>query len=144
MKALLPSFVAGLLFSLGLGLAGMTRPTKVLAFLDWSGAWDPALLFVMLGAITTYGIAFRLIQRRRVPLQAAKFVVPTAGSIDRRLLVGAVLFGVGWGLGGFCPGPAVVSATTGMVDVLVFMGTMLLGMGVFAFTEKSRTNGVGT
>ena len=103
------AFVAGLIFALGLGISGMTLPQKVIGFLDVTGAWDYSLAFVMGGAVVVYGIAYQLVRRMEKPRYAAKFHLPTSRKIDWRLLLGAMLFGAGWGLGGFCPGPALVS-----------------------------------
>lgn len=123
--------LAGLLFALGLGLAGMTQPGKVLGFLDVSGDWDPSLACVMGGAALTFGVCYRFILRRPAPILDLKFQLPTTKAIDWRLITGSALFGVGWGLGGFCPGPGVVSLASGGQGALVFVGTMLLGMGLF-------------
>jgi uncharacterized membrane protein YedE/YeeE len=123
--------LAGVLFALGLGLAGMTQPAKVLSFLDVSGDWDPSLAFVMGGAAITFGICYHVIRRRQTPLLAQHFSVPTTKQVDWRLIGGSALFGVGWGLGGFCPGPGVVSLASGGAGALVFTATMLLGMGTF-------------
>jgi uncharacterized membrane protein YedE/YeeE len=111
---------AGLSFGAGLVLSGMTRPAKVLAFLDVFGEWDPSLAFVMAGAIAVHALGYRLVRRRRRPLGGDRFHVPERGVIDRRLLAGAALFGVGWGLAGYCPGPAVVALASGSLGVAVF------------------------
>ena len=131
------AFGCGLLFALGLGLAGMTQPSKVLAFLDIGGAWDPSLALVMLGAIAVHLPLARL--RARAPAAPADIgCAPDdrgadgAGtSIDGRLVVGAALFGVGWGLSGYCPGPAIVSLATGANSVLVFVGATIVGMVIY-------------
>jgi hypothetical protein len=120
--------IAGAMFGAGLLLAGMTRPEKVLGFLDVTGRWDPSLAFVMVGAIGVHAIAYRLIRRRPSPLLDTRFHWPTETGIDGRLLAGAALFGVGWGLAGFCPGPALVAAATGASSALVFVGAMIAGM----------------
>lgn len=120
--------VAGAMFGAGLLLAGMTRPDKVLGFLDVTGAWDPTLAFVMVGAIAVHAIAYRLIRRRPSPLLDARFHWPPGDGLDRRLLAGAAIFGVGWGLAGFCPGPALVAAVTGATSSLVFVAAMIAGM----------------
>jgi hypothetical protein len=120
--------LAGLLFGLGLAVSGMTQPGKVIAFLDVAGAFDPSLAFVMAGAIAVHALAHRLITRRRAPLFDRTFHLPRRTDVDRRLLVGAALFGVGWGLGGFCPGPALVSLATLRSDVIVFVLAMTTGM----------------
>ena len=119
--------VAGALFGAGLLLAGMTRPDKVIGFLDLFGRWDPSLMFVMAGAIAVHLVAYRLVVKRPRPLFDAGFHLPTRRDLDARLLAGAAIFGVGWGLGGFCPGPGLVSAAAGG-DALVFVVTMTAGM----------------
>ena len=126
---LLCSVALGMLFALGLGISGMTQPGKVVAFLDVMGAWDPSLACVMIGAIATTLPAYRLIKRRSAPLASAGFHWPKQTDIDRPLLVGAALFGLGWGIAGFCPGPAIASVVTGATPVLVFVAAMAAGMG---------------
>jgi hypothetical protein len=128
MKGLPFVFLAGLLFAVGLGISGMTDANKVIAFLNPLGGWDPSLAFVMVGAIGAHLATHRLILRRPSPLFAAAFSEPTSTHIDRRLIAGAGLFGVGWGLGGFCPGPGIVSATGLGQAALAFVGAMLVGM----------------
>ncbi len=118
-------FVSGLVFALGLALSRMTDPNQVLAFLDAFGAWDPALAFVMGGAIPVFAVAFRSSKRRARPLFAERFQHPTARFVDLRLLSGAVLFGLGWGLAGYCPGPALVSAASGSVEAILFSLAMV-------------------
>ena len=139
MNRFLAVFASGLLFALGLGVSGMTQPDKVLAFLDVAGKWDPSLAFVMVGAIGTYAVLSRLIQRRSRPVFEASFSLTNMSGVDRRLLGGAALFGGGWGLAGYCPGPAIVSVVTLQTSSLVFVGSMLAGMFAFGFLEpKSR------
>jgi uncharacterized membrane protein YedE/YeeE len=126
------SFLAGLLFAAGLVVGGMTQPLKVIGFLDVSGgSWDPSLGLVMAGALVVYGVAFRLITRRDKPVLADRFAVPTRTDLPPRLFVGAGLFGIGWGIAGFCPGPAVVALGSGMTEALLFMPGMLGGMLLF-------------
>lgn len=127
MKTLITSFVSGVVFALGLGIAGMTRPIKVIGFLDFFGNWDPSLACVMVGAIAVYFIANRWRGHMRSPLLAAKFSVPTRTDLDARLLLGAALFGVGWGLSGFCPGPALTSLATSASSVVIFVMAMAAG-----------------
>ena len=122
------AFISGLIFALGLGLSGMTRPSKVLAFLDVSGAWDPSLGFVMVGAVAVFGICHVFIRRRSAPVLDNKFFVPEMKPIDRKLLVGALIFGIGWGLAGYCPGPALVGIATGAWSVLAFVAALIVGM----------------
>ena len=128
----LVSFLAGLLFALGLVLGGMTQPLKVIGFLDVSGgAWDPSLAFVMGGALLVYGVTFRVTTKREKPVFAQSFQIPTRRDLPPRLFVGAGLFGVGWALVGFCPGPAIVGAGSGMTEALLFLPGMLGGMVLF-------------
>jgi uncharacterized membrane protein YedE/YeeE len=121
-------FLVGLLFGFGLILSGMTDPGKVIGFLDVAGNWDPSLAFVMAGAIGVHFVAHRLVLRRTAPLFDDRFHMPTRRDIDPRLLGGAGLFGVGWGLGGYCPGPALVSAAAALLPALVFDAAMTAGM----------------
>ncbi len=125
---LLGALLAGTLFGLGLSVSGMSDPLRVIGFLDVTGAWDPTLLFVMGGALLVTWLGFRWVLQRPAPLFANSFAVPTLQALDRRLLLGSVLFGVGWGLAGFCPGPAVTALAAGVPDVLVFLAAMLAGM----------------
>lgn len=121
--------VAGAVFGVGLLLAGMTNPARVLGFLDVTGAWDPGLAFVMGGAVAVYALAVRWIQRRRPePWFDVLFHLPSRRDIDRPLVIGAAIFGIGWGIAGMCPGPAVVAAATGNSAAILFVATMLLGM----------------
>jgi uncharacterized membrane protein YedE/YeeE len=120
--------VAGVLFGVGLGISGMARPTKVLAFLDVTGAWDPSLAFVMMGAIGVHAVAVAVARRRERTALGGIFHWPKPASIDKPLLVGAALFGVGWGLGGFCPGPALLGAAAGNGGAILFVGAMVVGM----------------
>lgn len=137
MKKNATAFVAGVLFAVGLALAGMTKPSKVQAFLDLGGHWDPSLAFVMGGAVCVHFVAYRLIRRRPAPLFDTLFHVPSLNQIDARLVGGAAIFGVGWGLGGFCPGPAIVSAGSGMTSALVFVAAMVVGMGIERLFSRS-------
>lgn len=129
--------LCGLLFGLGLIVSGMTDPAKVLGFLDIGGQWDPSLAFVMLGAIALTAPLYARLKRRGVTITAgAPLQWPTARKIDRRLLCGALLFGIGWGLAGLCPGPALVTAAQGYEDALTFAIAMLVGMGAFSFWQR--------
>ncbi len=132
------SLLCGLVFGLGLIVSGMANPAKVLGFLDLAGAWDPSLAFVMGGAVAVSAVGFLLAGRRKASLLGAPMVLPTARRIDRRLVGGGLLFGVGWGIAGFCPGPALVSLGTGEFKAIVFVGAMLLGMGLFELLERRR------
>ena len=129
--AQLATFLIGVLFALGLGLSGMTQPQKVLAFLNLRGNWDPSLLFVLGGAVVTYFFSFILIRKRGAPMLTEKFSLPTKRTIDRNLVFGSVLFGIGWGVAGFCPGPALAMLVTGNHSILVFVLSMTVGMFVF-------------
>ncbi len=136
MKAAAAAFVAGVVFAVGLALGGMMDPAKVAGFLDVAGRWDFSLALVMGGALGTHAVLRRLILRRGAPVLAASFSNLPAAKIDARLLGGAGLFGIGWGLSGYCPGPALSSAGVGGGTVLVFCGAMLLGMGGFTALER--------
>ena len=124
------ALMSGVLFALGLAIGGMTQPAKVIGFLDLFGTWDPSLLFVMAGAVTMYAMLFRLSRRQAKPLFAESFSIPSRKDIDLPLVAGALLFGIGWGLSGYCPGPALCSLATGRPDVFLFVGSMLLGMAL--------------
>jgi uncharacterized membrane protein YedE/YeeE len=128
MTRIASAFLAGALFGVGLGVGGLTEPARILGFLDVAGHWDPTLAFVMAGAVAVYGLAFRLIQRRRRPVLEPAFSVPPRRPVDGRLLAGAALFGLGWGAAGYCPGPALVSLATGAPPVAVFVVAMLAGI----------------
>ncbi len=134
------AFIAGLIFGIGLLLAGMANPAKVLAFLDIAGHWDPSLALVMGGAIPVSAIGFYLTRHRTAPLFSASFQVPTNRKLDKRLVLGALGFGVGWGLAGFCPGPALVALGTGSLKAVVFVAAMLSGMVIFEILERQKTD----
>lgn len=121
------ALVAGLLFGIGLGLGGMTQPAVVLGFLDVFGHWNPQLLFLMAAAVVTTAIGYRVVLHRARPLLGTRFQLPTAHQIDVRLVAGAAVFGIGWGLGGYCPGPALASLTGGAPSLLLFVACMALG-----------------
>jgi uncharacterized protein len=135
--ATLLALAAGLVFGLGLIVSGMADPAKVLGFLDLAGAWDPSLALVMGGAIAVGLPAFALAKRRPRSLLGTPMQLPTATAIDRRLVLGSVAFGVGWGLAGFCPGPALVALGMLRWEALVFVLAMLAGMGLFEWIERS-------
>ena len=138
MIGLFASFVSGLMFAAGLAVSGMVRPSKVLGFLDVLGAWDPSLAFVMIGAIPVYFIGHQLAMRRKRPLLSYHFYLPTSQVIDRKLILGAILFGIGWGIGGFCPGPAIASIATLSEKSLVFVASLLAGTAAFEFTDRRK------
>lgn len=129
------SLLAGLVFGLGLIVSGMANPAKVLGFLDLAGAWDPSLALVMVGAIGVGVVAFFAARQRTMSLLRAEMKLPTARQIDRRLVSGSVLFGIGWGVAGFCPGPALVALGMGELKALLFVVAMLAGMGLFELFE---------
>ncbi len=124
------ALLAGLVFGLGLIAAGMTDPLKVKGFLDLFGAWNPSLALVMGGAIAVGALAFAVARRRTATWTGERFELPENNRIDARLIAGGVLFGAGWGIAGFCPGPALVSASAGSLAAIAFVGAMLVGMGV--------------
>ena len=132
------ALLAGLVFGLGLIVSGMADPAKVLGFLDLAGVWDPSLALVMGGAIGVGLVAFAVAGKRKLSLLGAEMKLPTARGIDRRLLAGSVLFGIGWGVAGFCPGPAVVALGMAEVKALVFVAAMLCGMALFELFERRR------
>ena len=132
------SFLAGLLFGVGLIVSGMADPAKVLGFLDLAGAWDPSLALVMAGAIAVGSVAFWVAGRRTRSLLGLQMILPEARHIDRRLIGGSVLFGIGWGIAGFCPGPALVALGMGQAKAAVFVLAMLAGMLLFEALEHAR------
>lgn len=142
MKQNLFAFVTGLLFALGLGIGGMTQPQNIIGFLDFAGSWSPALMGVMGGAVLIYTVAYRIVKGMPKSLLGAKFGIPTKTELDLPLIAGAALFGIGWGLSGFCPGPAIASLVTGSLDVLAFTGAMGAGMLLYKQYDswKSRSH----
>ena len=134
----LAALLAGLIFGLGLIVSGMANPAKVLGFLDLAGAWDPSLAFVMAGAILVGVAAFAVAGRRTKSFLGLDMKLPTARHVDRRLVGGSLLFGIGWGIAGFCPGPGLVAVGMGAVKALVFVAAMLAGMGMFEVLEQRR------
>ena len=134
----LTSLLSGLVFGLGLIISGMANPAKVLGFLDLAGPWDPSLAFVMLGAIAVGIVAFAVARKRTLSFLGAEMKLPKANSIDRRLMAGSALFGVGWGIAGFCPGPGLVALGMGEVKALVFVAAMLAGMGLYELLERRK------
>ena len=132
------SLLSGLVFGLGLIVSGMANPAKVLGFLDLAGRWDPSLAFVMAGAIGVGVVAFAFARTRTRSFLGAEMKVSTARHIDRRLIVGGLLFGIGWGVAGFCPGPAVVALGLGESKAVIFVAAMLAGMGAFELLERKK------
>lgn len=131
-------FLVGLLFGIGLLLSGMTDPGKVLGFLDLAGNWDPSLAFVMGGAIAVGAIAFAIARRRTTTFLGGALHLPRTTHIDRRLVIGALIFGTGWGLAGICPGPGLVAMAAGEVEAAYFVLAMLVGMVGYSFVERAR------
>jgi hypothetical protein len=123
--------LVGILFGVGLLISGMTNPKKIIGFLDVAGRWDPSLAFVMLGAISVTATSFFLWGKRPLSLLQSQMRIPTQTQIDPRLMVGALIFGIGWGLAGYCPGPAIVSIAAGNPQALIFVAAMIAGMVVF-------------
>jgi uncharacterized protein len=138
MKHRVTEFLVGLLFGVGLIVAGMTDPSKVLGFLDLAGTWDPSLAFVMGGGILVGLGAFATAKKRTTTFFGGAMHLPTSTDIDKRLIGGGLMFGVGWGLAGFCPGPAIVSMGAGQPKAAVFVAAMLAGMAVFEGVERMQ------
>ncbi|MFS8115124.1 YeeE/YedE family protein [Rhizobium jaguaris] len=137
-QRILVSIFCGLLFGIGLVVSDMVNPGRVLAFLDVAGAWDPSLAFVMGGALIPSSIAYAIKRRRIRPAFDAEFHVPPSRTIDSRLVSGAVLFGLGWGLVGLCPGPAIASLVTGRWEAILFAAAMLVGMFAYRVATSQR------
>lgn len=136
---IISAFITGLIFGIGLIISGMTNPAKIIGFLDITGQWDPSLLFVMLGAISVAFFAFRFVEKKPVSLLGDNIQLPKKTGLDKPLVLGAVLFGVGWGLAGYCPGPALASLSSGLLPPVLFVLTMITGMGVFEIYKKLST-----
>ena len=126
----LAALISGTVFSFGLALSQMTNPAKVLGFLDVAGAWDPSLAFVMAAAVAVTMISFRLILKRDLPLWGDRFFMPTRRDLDARLLSGAAIFGIGWGLVGYCPGPALASLVYALPQTAIFIVAMVAGAAI--------------
>ena len=133
------ALVSGFIFGLGLILAGMANPGKVLAFLDIAGAWDPSLAFVMGGAVGVASLAFAMARKRNRSYLGFAINLPTSSVIDKRLVLGSLAFGIGWGMAGICPGPALVLLGSGSGKGIIFVAAMLLGMGIFEILERTRS-----
>lgn len=132
------ALLSGLIFGLGLILAGMVNPAKVLGFLDLAGAWDLSLALVMVGAIAVSAIAFAIAKKRHKSYLGFTMQVPNNPIIDKRLIIGSLAFGVGWGLAGICPGPAIVLLGAGSFKGLIFVVSMIVGMGIFELLEARK------
>lgn len=139
MKQAIAALIAGIVFGLGLAVSQMINPAKVLGFLDVAGDWDPSLAFVMAGGLAVTFIGFRLIRGRAAPVFAPRFELPTRRELDRRLIGGAVVFGIGWGLVGFCPGPAFASLAFGLKESLIFVAAMVLGAWLQQKADRAMT-----
>jgi uncharacterized membrane protein YedE/YeeE len=133
----LTSLFAGILFGLGLAISQMVNPQKVIAFLDITGNWDPSLMLVMLAAVVVSFIGFRLVRQRPAPLTETRFRIPDRTDIDTKLISGAALFGIGWGLAGYCPGPAISALVSGSYEPLIFVAAMVAGFGVNQLMAKN-------
>lgn len=137
-RQLVAAFACGVLFAIGLALSGMTQPAKVVAFLDLFGRWDPTLALVMVGAIGTHAILYRLITRRAAPVLAAEFSIPTKRALDAPLILGSALFGAGWGLSGYCPGPVLTSLAAGGGSARAFAAGMVIGMAAYGLLQRQQ------
>lgn len=135
------SLFAGMLFGVGLIFSGMTNPEKVIGFLDVTGKWDPSLFFVMLGAISISFFAFRQAPKKSTSILGQPMSIPTKKEIDLRLIVGSIIFGIGWGLAGYCPGPGIASIATSKLQPIIFVIAMLLGMLVYEVIQTIQENG---
>jgi uncharacterized membrane protein YedE/YeeE len=137
---LIAGYLNGLIFGIGIAISGMANPAKVLNFFDIAGAWDPSLIFVMGGALITTLIGYRLVLGRAAPVLTGMFQVPTARDIDARLIGGSAVFGIGWGIAGFCPGGALPALGTGQPDVFVFVAALLAGMFIARWVQRRRVS----
>ena len=133
------SWIAGLIFGIGLIISGMTNPKKVIGFLDLAGAWDPSLAFVMVGGIAIATLSFLIARRRTLSMLGLQMRIPTQRHIDRRLIIGSLIFGVGWGLAGICPGPSLVLVGSGIPQGIIFVIAMIVGMGVFEWFNRYQS-----
>lgn len=136
MKNNLGAIIVGYVFAIGLGVSGMTRPEKVLGFLNLFGGWDPSLMFVMVGAIAIHFFLYKLIRRRPQPLFASRWYVSERTQITPSLVSGSIIFGIGWGLGGYCPGPALVSLGSLQARPAMFVAAMIVGMVLFKIADR--------
>jgi len=138
MMRVLSSLIIGVIFGLGIVIGGMANPAKVVNFFDIVGTWDPSLAFVMGGALAVTMVGYRLVLRRSEPVFGGGFALPTRSDIDARLLGGSVVFGIGWGIAGFCPGGSIPTLGTGRVEVLVFVAAMIAGMALVRVAGRGR------
>lgn len=137
-KQSIVAFICGAVFAIGLALAGMTQPLKIIGFLDVFGSWDPSLVFVLASAVGVYYISFQLVVKRKRPLVGPKFHIPTRKDVDVRSITGGLLFGAGWGISGLCPGPILTTLGTGTIPVLVLMLTMIIGLYAVPYLFPSK------
>lgn len=131
MKTNIAALISGVIFGLGLCVSQMINPQVIIDFVDITGNWDPSLAFVMIGALCVTFVTFRLILKRQKPVCCDDFSLPTSNLVDKRLIIGAVLFGIGWGLAGICPGPAAAALAFGLQKSFIFFAAMLGGMGIY-------------
>ena len=131
------ALITGILFALGLGISGMTQTHVVKGFLDLFGSWNPSLVGVMVGAIAINAIVYQLIKNKSRPLLGDKFYLPTSKHLDKNLIIGAAIFGLGWGWAGICPGPGIVSLASGKMEFMVFVGSMIAGMYLFRLIKRN-------
>lgn len=143
MRSTLVPFISGVVFAVGLGIGGMTQPTKVIGFLDFAGSWDPSLIFVMLGAIGVHSLFYHVCRGRLAPVSLA-ISLPSRKEIDPRLMGGSAVFGLGWGLAGYCPGPALTSLASGNVAAVIFSSGMLVGIVAFDIRRVASTRRLGS
>ena len=136
MKIIISSYLIGILFAAGLGISGMVRPERIISFLDISGTWNPSLIFVMVGALFVHFILYKLIRKRGTPLFAAEFNIPSNYKITFRLVVGSMIFGIGWGIAGYCPAPAITALASLKAAPVVFVLSMILGMLLFEVVQS--------
>jgi len=139
MATVLSAFLIGTLFGLGLSVSTMINPARVIGFLDVTGRWDPTLLFVMGGALLVTSLSFPLVLRRKAPVLGGQFALPSKSKIDCPLLIGAVIFGIGWGLAGFCPGPALAALASASPHVVLFVVAMIAGQWLGSRTEQAKS-----
>lgn len=136
MKNSFAALIVGFIFALGLSLSGMTQPQKVIGFLDLFGQWDPSLIFVMAGAILVHFVTYRLIRKKSSPLLSSHWHVPTKKEITPALVIGSFIFGIGWALAGFCPGPAITSLASLQMTPFIFVISMIVGMFLFGVLDR--------